>query len=72
VPIPVKTTALTHATAANYSCDLVVCMLGAVHDRACNTLNLGVEFFLLFTHQIQVLLSFLFPVSLLLPNFKAV
>jgi hypothetical protein len=27
----------------------------------CNALNLGVEFFLLFTHQIQALLSFLFP-----------
>jgi hypothetical protein len=26
----------------------------------CNALNLGVEFFLLFTHQIQALLSFLF------------
>jgi hypothetical protein len=26
----------------------------------CNALNLGVEFFILFTHQIQVLLSFLF------------
>jgi hypothetical protein len=29
--------------------------------RRCNALNLGVDFFLLFTHQIQVLLSFLFP-----------
>jgi hypothetical protein len=28
----------------------------------CNALNLGVEFFLLFTHQIEVLLSFLFPI----------
>jgi hypothetical protein len=27
----------------------------------CNALNLGVEFFLIFTHQIRVLLSFLFP-----------
>jgi hypothetical protein len=27
----------------------------------CNALNLGVEFFLLFTQQIRVLLSFLFP-----------
>jgi hypothetical protein len=27
----------------------------------CNALNLGVEFFLLFTHQIQALLPFLFP-----------
>jgi hypothetical protein len=27
----------------------------------CNTLNLGVEFFLLFTHQTRALLSFLFP-----------
>jgi hypothetical protein len=28
---------------------------------SCNALNLGVEFFLLFTHQIRALLSFLFP-----------
>jgi hypothetical protein len=28
---------------------------------ACNAMNLGVEFFLLFTHQILALLSFLFP-----------
>jgi hypothetical protein len=27
----------------------------------CNALNLGVEFFLLFSHQIRALLSFLFP-----------
>jgi hypothetical protein len=33
---------------------------------------LGVEFFLLFSHQIRVLLSFLFPASLPLPNFKPV
>jgi ribonuclease HI len=39
---------------------------------SCNALNLGVEFFLLFSHQIRALLSFLFPVSLLLPNFKPV
>jgi hypothetical protein len=36
----------------------------------CNALNLGVEFFLLFSHQIRALLSFLFPRLLLLPNFK--
>jgi hypothetical protein len=40
--------------------------------RPCNALNLGVEFFLLFSHQIQALLSFLFPRLLLLPNFKPV
>ena len=38
----------------------------------CNALNLGVEFFLLFPHQIRALLSFLFPRLLLLPNFKPV
>jgi hypothetical protein len=38
----------------------------------CNALNLGVEFFLLFTHQIQALLPFSFLVSLLLLNFNAV
>jgi hypothetical protein len=38
----------------------------------CNALNLGVGFFLLFSHQIRALLSFLFPISLLLPNFKPV
>jgi hypothetical protein len=38
----------------------------------CNALNLGVEFFLLFSHQIQALPSFLFPRLLLLPNFKPV
>jgi hypothetical protein len=38
----------------------------------CNALNLVVEFFLLFSHQIRALLSFLFPVSLLPPNFKPV
>jgi hypothetical protein len=41
-------------------------------DEGCNALNLGVEFFLHFSHQIRALLSFLFPVSLLLPNFKPV
>jgi hypothetical protein len=30
-------------------------------DGRCNALNLGVEFFLLFSHQIRALLSFLFP-----------
>jgi hypothetical protein len=38
----------------------------------CNALNLGVEFFLLFSHQIRALLSFLFPRLPLLPNFKPV
>jgi hypothetical protein len=38
----------------------------------CNALNLGVEFFLLFSHQIRALLSFLFPRLLFLPNFKPV
>jgi hypothetical protein len=31
-----------------------------LNGSRCNALNLGVEFFLLFSHQIQVLLSFLF------------
>jgi hypothetical protein len=34
MPIPIKTIALTRATAANYSCDLAVCMLGVGHDGA--------------------------------------
>jgi hypothetical protein len=34
VPIPVKTTASTRTTVADYSYNLVVCMLGAGHDRA--------------------------------------
>jgi hypothetical protein len=33
----------------------------------CNALNLGVEFFLLFSHQIRELLSFLFPFRSFLP-----
>jgi hypothetical protein len=37
---------------------------------ACNALNLGVEFFLLFTHQIQVLLPFLFPFRSFFPISK--
>jgi hypothetical protein len=36
----------------------------------CNALNLGVEFFLLFSHQIRALLSFLFPRLLPLPQFQ--
>jgi hypothetical protein len=36
----------------------------------CNALNLGVEFFLLFTHQIQALLSFLFPIRSFFPISK--
>jgi hypothetical protein len=46
-----------------------------IHEKMeadCNALNLGVEFFLLFSHQIRALLSFLFPRLLLLPNFKPV
>jgi hypothetical protein len=35
-----------------------LCVVGSM--GLCNALNLGVEFFLLFTHQIQALLSFLF------------
>jgi hypothetical protein len=46
--------------------------LPAFTHRVCNALNLGVEFFLLFSHQIRALLSFLFPRLLLLPNFKPV
>jgi hypothetical protein len=45
---------------------------GVIEDSACNALNLGVEFFLLFSHQIRALLSFLFPRLLFLPNFKPV
>jgi hypothetical protein len=37
---------------------------------ACNALNLGVEFFLLFTHQIQALLSFLFQFRSFFPISK--
>jgi hypothetical protein len=36
----------------------------------CNTLNLGVEFFLLFTHKIQALLSFLCPFRSFFPISK--
>jgi hypothetical protein len=39
-------------------------------DHSCNALNLGVEFFLLFTHQIQVLLFFLFPFRSFFPISK--
>jgi hypothetical protein len=35
--------------------------VAAPNAGGCNTLKLGVELFLLFTHQIQALLSFLFP-----------
>jgi hypothetical protein len=43
-----------------------------VEQGGCNTLNLGVEFFLLFSHQIRALLSFLFPFRLFFSNFKPV
>jgi hypothetical protein len=33
----------------------------------CNALNLGVEFFLLFSHQIRALLSFLFLIRSFFP-----
>jgi hypothetical protein len=36
-------------------------------EPVCNALNLGVEFFLLFTHQIQALLYFLFRFA---PSFQ--
>jgi hypothetical protein len=39
-------------------------------EHRCNALNLGVEFFLLFTHQIQALLSFLFPFRSFFPISK--
>jgi hypothetical protein len=45
---------------------------GRTREAGCNALNLGVEFFLLFSHQIRALLSFLFPRLLPLPNFKPV
>jgi hypothetical protein len=49
-------------------------LFGGVNEGKlrCNALNLGVEFFLLFSHQIRALLSFLFPRLLLLPNFEPV
>jgi hypothetical protein len=34
VPILIKTAASTHTTVADYSCNLIVCMLGAGHDQA--------------------------------------
>jgi hypothetical protein len=40
------------------------------YEEMCNTLNLGVEFFLLFTHQSQALLSFLFPFRSFFPISK--
>jgi hypothetical protein len=40
------------------------------HYQDCNALNLGVEFFSSFTHQIQVLLSFLFPFRSFFPISK--
>jgi hypothetical protein len=72
------------ATDLSLPSSLLVVLMGArrgngeihMHDMAgegrCNALNLGVEFFLLFFHQIRALLSFLFPRLLLLPNFKPV
>jgi hypothetical protein len=50
----------------------IICAAVAPVPGPCNALNLGVEFFLLFSHQIRALLSFLFPRLLLLPNFKLV
>jgi hypothetical protein len=45
---------------------LVVSFHGFIFS-VCNALNLGVEFFLLFTHQIRALLSFLFPFRYFFP-----
>jgi hypothetical protein len=67
--VPVQSIAKQYARAARCTVTIITCTLPG---RLCNTLNLGVEFFLLFSHQIRALLSFLFPVSLLLPNFKPV
>jgi hypothetical protein len=53
-------------------CSSVGVCVSMVDIIICNALNLGVEFFLLFSHQIRALLSFLFPRLLLLPNFKPV
>jgi hypothetical protein len=50
----------------NFSRDV----LGDSPEQRCNTLNLGVEFFLLFTHQVQALLSFLFPLRSFFPISK--
>jgi hypothetical protein len=52
-------------------CDSLI-FFSMFDEGACNALNLGVEFFLLFSHQIRALPSFLFPRLLLLPNFKPV
>jgi hypothetical protein len=41
--------------------DLDACLIAKTNMGWCNALNLGVEFFLLFSHQIQALL---FPFSL--------
>jgi hypothetical protein len=46
------------------------CMWSDKMRHHCNALNLGVEFFLLFTHQIQALLSFLFPFRSFFPISK--
>jgi hypothetical protein len=43
---------------------------GQLLAQGCNALNLGVEFFLLFTHQIQALLPFLFLFRSFLPISK--
>jgi hypothetical protein len=50
----------------------LLCKAKGMFVYLCNALNLGVEFFLLFSHQIRALLSLLFPRLLLLPNFKPV
>jgi hypothetical protein len=50
----------------NFSRDV----LGDSPEQRCNALSLGVEFFLLFTHQIKSLLSFIFPLRSFFPISK--
>jgi hypothetical protein len=50
--------------AAGAEAELLLVHLAKAGGRVigkCNALNLGVDFFLLFIHQIRALLSFLFP-----------
>jgi hypothetical protein len=57
----------------NNCCNPVIDLVWAdrsYQESGCNALNLGVEFFLCFTHQIQALLSFLFPFRSFFPISK--
>jgi hypothetical protein len=63
VPLPPQGDVVVEFAAAERADDRRCCRAarGGVPCRSCNALNLGVEFFLLFSHQIQALL---FPFSL--------